>query len=91
LKTRKRLRPSAPAPYPGAYRFAPDPIFDFRKKRKKISPSSFLSVFRALDLSHRSKPALQSIQKTIRKLSAANIETIEQLAAALSIQQRVVF
>jgi hypothetical protein len=64
------------------------PVFSIFKKRKRPT-DFFLSVFsisNCLDRSRGQRSNAKAIQKTLTKLSAASIETIEQLAAALHIQ-----
>jgi hypothetical protein len=62
--------------------YAPDPTKE--KKEKKIKQKDFF--FPSLDCLDR-----HAIQKTLTKLNVASIETIDELTAALSIQQRLVF
>jgi 1,6-anhydro-N-acetylmuramate kinase len=66
--------------------FAPDPFFNLQKKKKTDRFLSVFSISNCLDRSRGQRSNAKAIQKTLTKLSAASIETIEQLAAALHIQ-----
>jgi hypothetical protein len=65
--------------------YAPDPISKKKKRKiRQISPSSFLSF--CLDCSSERSVRAKAIRKTLTKPSAASIETIGKIAAALPIQ-----
>jgi hypothetical protein len=63
----------------GVWGYAPDPVQEKKKEKQPKDFSFFFSFF------------CKAIQKTLTKLSAARTETIEQLATAKPIQQRLVF
>jgi hypothetical protein len=66
------------------------PVFQFSKKKK--TERFFLSFpISIASIAQSQRCAPKPIQKTITKPSRADIETIDELAVALPIQQRLVF